>query len=925
MGKIAQLSMTKLTWCSVVVLFTAGAALAAPAEPSVAFFYGVAPPIAELSLFEQVVVEPSHLSAAEREALVRRGSEVFAYFSVGEVGAATSWRSEVRSGWKLGRNTAWDSDILDPSQESVRELLLSRMGVLWSAGYRGFFLDTLDSPLGAPGTTMQVEARRQGLVTLVRELHRRFRGIRLLFNRGFELLPDVASLCHGVAAESLFSRWDAAAKRYVEVPEADRRWLSQKLSEVKERHGLPVVVVDYVPPGKRELARHVARAIAGKGFTPWVTNAALDALGVGRVEPMPRRVLALYDGAAVGDVANSLAHRLLAAPLEHLGYAVDTVDVRALPEYPLQGRYAGVVTWFGANVPQPDRYRAWLLRQLDGGVRVAVFGQLGVPADRALLGRLGLGLADAPRGPPRLVRASGLLGFEAQPRVSTREVPRFSAQDPAVKVLLGVVDGAGRSTAAVLTAPWGGLALDPYVVEEGYGGSRRWLLDPFGFLRSALALPQLPAPDVTTESGRRLLTAQVDGDGFALSAEVPGRPLAGEVIGSFLERHPLPITVSFVEGELSPEGLSPRLSPRLEAGARRIARLPWVELASHSFSHPANWNGMGGEPAMRIPGYQPNVAREVGGSVRYVEKRLAPSGKPVRTFLWPEDALPDAETLDALTALKLDNVNGGFSRIPSGAFSVTDLSPLSRRLRPGGPLQIYRPGVDDSGFAQPGQGTPSGYERVIALHQSTDSPRRLKPIVLAFHYWSGVKVGGMAALEKVFSWAEAQQPLPLWLSEYAALVRDFDGVALGRTLDGAWEVRGDGALRTLRLDPKQGHYPDLLRSRGVAGMRDLPQGRYVALDGSGRATLYLLEAAPSKPHLAWANARVARWTESRAGTVALRLTGHLPVRFAVAGAAGRRCRLMTRAGTVHGQSQPGGLQQFSLEAGDTGDASLTCS
>jgi hypothetical protein len=97
-------------------------------------------------------------------------------------------------------------------------------------------------------------------------------------------------------------------------------------------------------------------------------------------------------------------------------------------------------------------------------------------------------------------------------------------------------------------------------------------------------------PDVTTENGHRLWMAHVDGDGFLNRAELPGTPFASEVIRSqILEKYALPTTVSVIEGEIGPTGLYPHLSPELEAIARAIFKIPTVELASHTYSHPFYW------------------------------------------------------------------------------------------------------------------------------------------------------------------------------------------------------------------------------------------------------------------------------------------------------------------------------------------------
>ncbi|MGC6595324.1 hypothetical protein ACP0GC_25365, partial [Escherichia coli] len=55
------------------------------------------------------------------------------------------------------------------------------------------------------------------------------------------------------------------------------------------------------------------------------------------------------------------------------------------------------------------------------------------------------------------------------------------------------------------------------------------------------------------------------------------------------DRYRFPVTVSVVEGELSPQGVYPQLSAQTTALARKMFTLPYVEPASHSFSHPFNW------------------------------------------------------------------------------------------------------------------------------------------------------------------------------------------------------------------------------------------------------------------------------------------------------------------------------------------------
>ena len=86
------------------------------------------------------------------------------------------------------------------------------------------------------------------MIAVIETLHRRFPGIRLILNRGFEIVPAVRDKISMVAAESLFRGWNAAARRYAEVPASDREWLLAQLRRVRDEFGVPVLAIDYLPP-----------------------------------------------------------------------------------------------------------------------------------------------------------------------------------------------------------------------------------------------------------------------------------------------------------------------------------------------------------------------------------------------------------------------------------------------------------------------------------------------------------------------------------------------------------------------------------------------------------------------------------------------------------------------------------------------------
>lgn len=891
------------------------AAAAAAAPPAVAIHYGQTPPLDELAVFDVVVVEPDH--GADPAAYRRQNSRLYAYVSVGEIHPTRAYAADLPATWRRGVDAVWQSIRVDVSQPGYADFFADRVvGPLWRKGFRGFFLDTLDSyrRLDAGGATdaaarqdRQDRAMQAGLVRLVETLHARFPGIRLIANRGFELLPAIASRLEMVAAESLFRGYDAPTKTYGEVAAADREWLLARFREARQRYGLPGLAIDYVPPADRALARRTAERIVAEGLVPWVADAALGTLGVGAWEVLPRRVLMLYDGSESPVPDRASVARYAALPLEYQGYVPEYRDLRdPLPAGPLAGRYAGVVVWPNRSGPGERTLARWLLDRIGEGTKVAFFGQFGFSPDAEARRVLGLADAKPPAGSLQVVDAAAapLLGFETAPRPARQHLVPIRLDGPG-RPLLTLADRRGeRYTAAALT-PWGGYVLDPFATVELAGSDQaRWVIDPFEFLRQALALPAMPVPDPTTDNGRRLLTIHIDGDGYPSRAELPGAPFAGAALKErVLERYRLPTTLSVIEAEVAPHGLHPQDAPALEDIARASFALPHVEIASHSFSHPFRWSraegaaARGGESGgyhLDVPGYAFDLRREIEGSVAYLRQRLAPPGKPVGVFLWSGDAEPTAGALAIAEAAGLLNLNGGMTWATRANPSLTAVSPLG--VERGGVFQTFAPVMNENVYTNLWSGPFYGYANVIETFELTGAPRRLKPIGLYYHAYSASKRASLAALDRVYAWALAQSPHPVFASDYVRRTRDFRRLAIGREVApeaGAgprFRVAGGEALRTLRLPAGLGA-PDLAASPGVAGFAwddRFPEQRYLHQAG-GEATLAFAAGddnlqktgrGAARPYLFDANARLAAWRPTADG-VEFGLAGQVPLEFSL--------------------------------------------
>ncbi len=843
--------------CALALLAPAVAAAgdsATGSDPAFALFYGPNPPLAELQAFDRVVLEPEH---APEPARLPRHARWYAYVSVVEASPARAWLRDVPAAWLRGDNPTWGSRLIDQAAPGWAEFFESRViAPLWRQGWRGFFLDTLDSYHLYAKTPEERRAQEDALVALVERLHARFPGVELIFNRGFEILPRLRGKVAAVAAESLFRGWDPATRTYRDVPEADRAWLLAQLARVRDEHRVPILVIDYAPLADRAGARATAARIRAAGFVPWVAVGDHDALGVGNLEVQPRRIALVTDRPEGVDLMHATAFRFLAAPLAYLGYTIEPIDVRGpVPESLADGRFAAIVTWFSQPVKSLNpRFAAWLKRQLDAGLKLVLMHQPGLDPGSGLMRELGFAPIKPARGALRIATADALIGFEAAPALAAADV--LAAAHPGGTPLLRLAADNGTMIDAVGLAPWGGWAFAPYTVAEGpFDASARWVIDPIEFLRRALGAPDFPVPDVTTEAGRRLLLVHIDGDGFPSRAEVPGTPFAPEVLlREVLARYRIPHTVSVIQGEIAGNGMFRELAPALEDIARRIFALPNVEIASHSYSHPYFWRALAkGERSaasegralnLLLPGYTFDLKTEIAGSAAYIDARLAPPGKKTRVFLWTGDTVPTDEAVEMADRAGLLNMNGGDTLITRSAPTLTLVAGLG--IRRGAGFQVFAPMQNENLYTNLWTGPFYGYQRVIETFELTEAPRRLKPINIYYHTYSASKQASLAALHRVYAWALAQPVVPVYASDYIRKVLDFESLAIARDLRAAqptWRVRGAGELRTLRLPADAA--VALAASRGVAGTRAGPGGVYVHLTDAEATVVVAREAAPT--------------------------------------------------------------------------------
>jgi len=854
---------------------------------SIAFYYNSIDSVRELMNYDRVVVSPDLISEKQLHTLHLAQTLVFAYISIGEF-SGPELPAALRHA-AVVENVSWNSYAMDLSSSVWTSHLLQQAQTYLDKGFDGLFLDTLDSYMLFSHDVEQQRLQQQHLVRIVERLQRLNQQPKVILNRGFDIIPQLYKPVEAVVAESLWHSYDPIKVRYDKVKPEDSLWLQKELDKVKAGN-IETIVIDYLPTQSRKAQINVAKRLIAAGYTPYVSDGLLKEFGVSTIEPIAKRVFGLYSGMGERKV-DSHCHRLISMPIEYQGYVPDCHHIETLDFANIDvSKYAGIVIWLDDSVyRRTPALSKWLDSMLN---RIPILFIGGLPTDKVLRSKLGIRLDGELKGNIKISTGKQLLkgrypilfsGFE--------HYKNWSVEGKEVIRHITATDSSNNISTLFFSAKWGGAILSPLPVSNLANSKEAWLVDPFQLFQLTLKLPLIPAPDVTSESGRRILTSHVDGDGFRSKGWFPGNPYTAEVLNEHVfKKYTFPQTVSVIEGEVGPKGLYPEQSPELEVIARDIFQLPHIEIASHTFSHPFFWDSSKKNVTEKygehlpIPGYKLDYQKEIFGSINYIKETLAPKDKDVSIFLWSGKADPDEAMLAMTEQAGLLNLNGGNTFVILGDNDWSHVSPTIVWYPTA--VQVYAPVLNENLYTNLWNEHHDGYGRTIETFQILGQPRRLKTISIYYHMYSGAYPASLNSLTKVHDWALAQKVTPLYISEYSARAKQLYETSLAKTLDGRWLLNSSG-VRSIRLANELG-FPVMSQSN-IAGWESGPDGKYITLI-SPRTTLTLSGKNHKKARLSSANGILTKWVESH-NNINWAFHSYVPFKLEIANAG--HCKIKT--------------------------------
>ncbi|WP_419783982.1 polysaccharide deacetylase [Maridesulfovibrio sp.] len=579
-----------------------------------------------------------------------------------------------------------------------------------------------------------------------------------------------------------------------------------------------------------------------------------------------RKVLVLYNSAEERSAVDNSFIEGFAAPLTYLGFKYEIRDVvqRPLPSDEEMAGFRAIFTTFSDELMKdPDEYLNWLIRQQKDGKQVIIAGNLGAFSD-----------FDRTAADPSLVKkVFKNIGFSYQGNATNddfrlkyeyvdpenmnfeRKLPLFpekyiqivpNSGDVRSWVDVALKSKPDSAAAAVAAGPRGGFALDGFMRwQDPVNFQKQWYLNPFEFLRICLNLKGVPALTPNTLNGKRLAFAHIDGDGFVGYTEIDKYKVCGEIIMErIFARYDFPNSASVIAGEINPAVKGSIDNVEM---ARTLFEMKNVETSSHSYTHPFAWNAKVRESKdyadnfvigqYEVDGYKFDARYEIVGSCDYISEDLAPAGKPCKVLFWSGMCDPTEEQVAIADEAGILNMNGGDSVFDARRNSYFGVSPTYRAL--GRYNQIYTGQANENILTNLWSGPYFGFRNTVETMKRTGSPRRMMPIDIYYHFYSGEKFASLKALEDVYEWALSQDSARVYASAYIKMVNGSLAAKLEKISPDHFVFSDYADCLSVRLDGMD-KVPDLKKCRNVLGYDIQPEGVFVHLrPGTARAELVL--------------------------------------------------------------------------------------
>lgn len=250
------------------------------AEERWAVYYGSELPAGRFAEYDLVVLDGEY--AAPLAVLNAQGKTVLGYISFGEGETYRSYYKDLKAKKIfLRKNPQWKGHIvIDVRKNEWKDYLINTLiPTVLARGFGGVMFDTVDSPLDIGARTeAEKQEMAQASIALLCEVRSMFPNIKIMINRGFDILPEAAPCIDMLMGESTRTDLQLESKKTPRLL-SDEEYASyvdvMKRAQLANP-ALKIYTLDYWPQTDPEGIRKIYTTQRSNGFIPYVSTMDLQ-------------------------------------------------------------------------------------------------------------------------------------------------------------------------------------------------------------------------------------------------------------------------------------------------------------------------------------------------------------------------------------------------------------------------------------------------------------------------------------------------------------------------------------------------------------------------------------------------------------------------------------------------------------------------
>jgi polysaccharide biosynthesis protein PelA len=244
-------------------------------------YYGSALPSSHFDRYDLIVFDRDQHPPMQN--LKAKGKTLLGYVSVGEAEKYRPDYEMVRATHALlEENPNWPGHFAVDVRNSAWTKYLVEIVIpqVIKSGFDGIFVDTLDSVVELEAQDpVKYKGMTQAAANVIRTIHLNYPNLKIMINRGFDVMPMIAQDVNYVLAEAVLANYDFKTKKHSLFPDAVYQEYVDKMYALRQAAPhLRFVTLDYWNMQDVKGVKEIYRRHRENGFIPYVSTIELDAV-----------------------------------------------------------------------------------------------------------------------------------------------------------------------------------------------------------------------------------------------------------------------------------------------------------------------------------------------------------------------------------------------------------------------------------------------------------------------------------------------------------------------------------------------------------------------------------------------------------------------------------------------------------------------